>query len=95
MSLSLLTTRQTSVLKGIATGKTVKEIAFDLHLSPKTVEYHLTKIRSRLGLNTVARLTAWALASGIISNPYTKSCRVIAREEQQAKLQHCPFLAHA
>jgi DNA-binding NarL/FixJ family response regulator len=52
-----LTTRQREVLQLVAEGKTVKEIASALTLSPKTVEFHKSQIMSLLDLHTTAELT--------------------------------------
>lgn len=53
--------RQREVLKFLAEGHTTKEIAFQLHLSPKTVEWHRSKLYLLTGLNSVALLTQFAL----------------------------------
>ena len=38
------------------TGATVKEIALAMHLSPRTVETHLTHIYRKVGVNSKAEL---------------------------------------
>ena len=50
-----LTGRQREVLQLVAEGKTVKEIASALTLSPKTVEFHKSQIMTLLDLHTTAR----------------------------------------
>ena len=47
---SLLTATEKEILKLIALGKTTKEIADLLNLSPSTVDFHRNNIRSKLGL---------------------------------------------
>ncbi|MER2494294.1 response regulator [Catenovulum sediminis] len=61
-----LTDRQIEILRLIALGKGTKEIAFDLHLSAKTIESHRAQIMERLGIRDVANLVRYALKTGII-----------------------------
>jgi DNA-binding NarL/FixJ family response regulator len=61
-----LTDRQRQVLQLIAEGKTAKETAAILNISPKTVEYHKASIMEQLGLRTTAELTRYAIESGIL-----------------------------
>ncbi len=65
---SLLTPRQREVLQLVAEGKTVKDIASILNLSPKTIEFHKTKIMQRLNLHSTVELTKWAVAHGLVSS---------------------------
>jgi DNA-binding NarL/FixJ family response regulator len=62
-----LTSRQREVLQLVAEGKTTKEIAAALHISPKTVEFHRTSLMDELGVRTTAELTRYAIARGIVS----------------------------
>jgi DNA-binding NarL/FixJ family response regulator len=57
--------RQREILQLVAEGLTLKEIASALGLSPKTVEYHKSKLMEQLGLHTTAELTKYALAHGL------------------------------
>jgi len=52
----LLTERETEVLKLLAEGKTNKEIALILKISPKTVSVHRTNIMSKLNIRTSLEL---------------------------------------
>ena len=61
-----LTHRQVEILKLIAQGKASKEIAFELGLSPKTVDVHRARIMERLRLNDIASLTLYAVRKGLI-----------------------------
>jgi len=61
-----LTVRQCEVLKLLAEGKKVREIAAYLQLSPKTVEYHKYQIMNLLGLRTVAQLARYAEKQGLV-----------------------------
>jgi DNA-binding NarL/FixJ family response regulator len=64
----VLTARQREVLKLVASGKSTKEIAFDLNLSVKTVETHRAQIMERLGIRDVAGLVRYALKTGLVSD---------------------------
>jgi DNA-binding NarL/FixJ family response regulator len=62
-----LTPRQREVLQLVAEGRTIKEIAALLNISPKTVEFHKAQIMFHLNLHTTAELTKYALAHGLTS----------------------------
>ncbi|MFD0667282.1 response regulator [Ramlibacter sp. MAHUQ-53] len=61
-----LTHRQVEILRMIAQGKASKEIAYDLGLSPKTVDVHRARIMERLQINDIASLTLYAVRKGLI-----------------------------
>jgi DNA-binding NarL/FixJ family response regulator len=61
-----LTHRQVEILKLIAQGRASKEIAYELGLSPKTVDVHRARIMERLHLNDIASLTLYAVRKGLI-----------------------------
>jgi DNA-binding NarL/FixJ family response regulator len=61
-----LTPRQLEILKLIAQGRASKEIAFELGLSPKTVDVHRARIMDRLQLNDIASLTLYAVRKGLV-----------------------------
>jgi DNA-binding NarL/FixJ family response regulator len=61
-----LTERQIEILRLIAQGKASKEIAFELGLSPKTVDVHRARIMERLHLSDIASLTLYAVRKGLI-----------------------------
>lgn len=56
-----LTARQREVLQLIAEGKTMKEIAAVLHISPRTVESHKYEMMQILGVTTSAELVQHAV----------------------------------
>jgi DNA-binding NarL/FixJ family response regulator len=60
-----LSPRERQVLKMVASGATTKEIAAQLHLSPKTVEMHRGRIMARLGIRSIAALTKYAIREGL------------------------------
>jgi len=62
LSVERLTDRQIEVLQLIGAGKNRKEIAEQLHLSPKTVAVHEADIKERLGLASVRELVRYAVS---------------------------------
>jgi DNA-binding NarL/FixJ family response regulator len=64
-----LTGRQRQILQLIAEGKQNKEIAELLQVSVKTVEFHRSRLMTKLGAHTVAELTRLAIEEGLISSP--------------------------
>jgi DNA-binding NarL/FixJ family response regulator len=65
-ALKHLTPRQREVLKLIAEGKSMKDIAVFLSISTKTVEFHKAKLMEALHLRTKADLTKFALSHGLV-----------------------------
>ena len=62
---SLLTPREREVLQLLAEGRTTKEIALHLGVSPKTVETHRRQIMNKLNVHSVAELTKYAIREGL------------------------------
>lgn len=62
----LLSARELEVFCQLAAGKTVKEIAFGLKLSPKTVESHRAAVMAKLQVDNLANLTRLALREGLV-----------------------------
>ena len=65
--LSILSERELEVFTLLADGKSVKEIAGALYLSPKTVESHKYNTMAKLHLNSVTEMTKLAIRLGVIS----------------------------
>jgi len=59
--LAALTDREFEVLQLLGEGKTNREIATQLHLSPKTVEVHRVNIRNKLKLKSTPELIRYAV----------------------------------
>jgi DNA-binding CsgD family transcriptional regulator len=59
--------RRGQVLACIWAGKGTKEIAADLGISPKTVEYHRARLYRIFGVNDLVSLCRRAIAVGLIS----------------------------
>ena len=63
----VLTARQQQILKRLAEGASIKEIAFELGVSIKTVETHKAQIMERLGLHDIPALVRYAIRNGIVA----------------------------
>jgi len=64
--LATLTTRQREILQRVAEGRSAKEIASDLQLSTRTVEFHKYRIMETLNLHSTAELVHFAIKHGIV-----------------------------
>lgn len=62
-----LTARERQILQLIAEGKTIKEIARILHISPKTADANRRQIMNKLEIFNVAELTKYAIREGLTS----------------------------
>jgi DNA-binding NarL/FixJ family response regulator len=60
-----LTPREREVLQHLAEGKNIKEIAFALDVSPKTVETQRASIMRKLSAGSLAELTKYAIREGL------------------------------
>ena len=63
---SVLTTTEMEIVKGIALGKTTKEIAAERFSSIHTVTTHRKNIFRKLGINTAHEAVKYALRAGLI-----------------------------
>jgi DNA-binding NarL/FixJ family response regulator len=61
-----LSPREREVLQLLAEGKSMKEVAAVLDISPRTVEFHKYKIMEALGIKTNAELVQYAIRQGLI-----------------------------
>ena len=64
--LTRLSDREKQVLIYIAEGHNSREIADILHLSVKTIDVYRRNLKSKLGIQSVAGLTRYAFAKGLI-----------------------------
>jgi DNA-binding NarL/FixJ family response regulator len=62
-----LTLRQREVLQLLTEGRTAKDIAGLLKISPRTVEFHKGEIMEHLNLQTTADLIRYAITHGIVT----------------------------
>jgi len=61
-----LSAREREVLQLVAEGKSAKEIAGVLNVSPKTVAFHKSNIMEKLSIRTTAGLTQFAIRHGLL-----------------------------
>ena len=64
---AVLTPRERQVLQLLAEGKSTKEIAHSLRVSPRTVDVHRKNTMDKLCLSSVAELTRYAIREGLVS----------------------------
>lgn len=60
-----LTSREREVLQLVAEGRPTKQIALELHVSPKTIEANRRQIMHKLNRHSVAELTKYAIREGL------------------------------
>lgn len=65
----LLTAREQEVMRLLAEGRTVREVAAELSLSVKTVEAHKLNLMRKLDIHDRASLVEYAVEKGIASRP--------------------------
>jgi DNA-binding NarL/FixJ family response regulator len=65
----VLTDRQREVLQMLAEGQSMKEIAYVLQISRRTVRFHKYKIMEELGIKTNSELVRYAIKHSVISPP--------------------------
>jgi DNA-binding NarL/FixJ family response regulator len=61
-----LSDREFDVMRGIASGSSVSEIAGQMHLSVKTVSTYRTRLLEKMGMSNNAELTRYALEQGLV-----------------------------
>jgi DNA-binding NarL/FixJ family response regulator len=62
-----LSSREREVLQLLAEGKSMKEVAAVLDISPRTVEFHKYRVMELLGVKTNAELVQYAVKHGLIA----------------------------
>lgn len=65
-----LSVRERQVLQLTAEGKTVKQIARQLHVSPKTADAARRKLMNKLDIASIAELTKFAIREGITTTDF-------------------------
>jgi two-component system, LuxR family, response regulator FixJ len=63
--LDLLSPREREVLEGLLSGLPNKTIAYDLGISPRTVEIHRARVMDKMGARSLSELIRLALAAGL------------------------------
>jgi len=65
-SYGTLTAREQQVLRMVAEGRSTKDIAAELFISPKTVDNHRANIMEKLNLHNTIELVRYAAKLGLI-----------------------------
>ena len=66
--LAVLSNRERQVLDGLVAGSANKTIAFDLGISPRTVEIYRANLMTKMGANSLSDLVRMAMMAGILKN---------------------------
>ncbi|MGC2415297.1 MAG: response regulator FixJ [Stellaceae bacterium] len=67
--LALLSPREREVLQGLLAGLPNKSIAYDLSISPRTVEIHRARVMDKMGARSLSELIRISLAAGLHLRP--------------------------
>jgi len=70
--LALLTNRERQVLEGLVAGHPNKTIAYDLGISPRTVEIYRANVMTKMEATSLSDLVRMALVGGILVDSQTK-----------------------
>lgn len=62
-----LSERELEILKGLAMGRAVKEVAADLAISDKTVATYIARIRQKTGLSNAVEMARYAMQHNLVS----------------------------
>jgi two-component system, NarL family, response regulator NreC len=68
----VLTAREQEVMKLLAEGRTVREVASELSLSVKTIEAHKLNLMRKLDIHNRAHLVEYAIQTGVIAAAVTR-----------------------
>jgi DNA-binding NarL/FixJ family response regulator len=63
-----LTARELEVLRLIAHGRSTKDVAAELVITPKTADSHIQHIYAKLGVSTRAAATVFAMQHGLLEH---------------------------
>ncbi len=66
--LAALSNRERQVLEGLVAGSANKNIAFDLGISPRTVEIYRANLMTKMNANSLSDLVRMAMRAGILDN---------------------------
>ena len=70
--LTTLSSREREVLEGLVAGKPNKIIAFDLGISPRTVEIYRANVMTKMNAGSLSELVRMALLAGLLKSPSDK-----------------------
>jgi two-component system, LuxR family, response regulator FixJ len=67
--IATLSGRERDVFNGLVAGKLGKQIAYDLHISPRTVEVYRASTMEKLGVNTLSELVRLGILTELHKSP--------------------------
>ena len=70
--LATLSSREREVLEGLVAGKPNKIIAFDLGISPRTVEIYRANVMTKMNAGSLSELVRMALLAGLLKSASDK-----------------------
>jgi two-component system, LuxR family, response regulator FixJ len=73
--LATLSNRERDVLEGLVSGHANKQIAFDLGISPRTVEIYRANLMTKMQAASLSDLVRMAMTAGILDAPSKPSGR--------------------
>jgi DNA-binding NarL/FixJ family response regulator len=68
-----LTSRELTVLQGVAGGMTNAALAKELFVAEQTIKYHLTNIYRKIGVANRTEAARYAFSRGLVPNPLTET----------------------
>src|SRR6516164_5128169 len=71
--LAALSNRERDVLEGLVAGRANKQIAFDLGISPRTVEIYRANLMTKMQASNLSNLVRMALVAGILGPDASES----------------------
>lgn len=89
VQIAALTTRERDVLEGLACGYPNKTIAFDLGISPRTVEVHRANLMAKLEVANFADALRIAFAAGLGSDREWRSKHIGDGGSRESRTDRC------
>src|SRR5580700_1922746 len=77
--LASLSNREREVLEGLVAGRANKQIAFDLGISPRTVEIYRANLMTKMQAASLSELVRMALVAGLLNPAASKSDAIQAQ----------------
>ncbi len=74
LNLSLFSNRETDCIKKLLLGKTMREAAEELFVSPRTVETHMENIKNKLGCNKKSEVITFLFKNGFAERFLSEIC---------------------
>ncbi|MBN2137940.1 MAG: response regulator transcription factor [Sedimentisphaerales bacterium] len=79
-----LTRREREVMDLLVMGRTTRRIAYELEISPKTVDFHRGNIMTKMGVDSPVTLALLTIRAGSICNVHDITQRALAAHDEMA-----------